>query len=63
MSRKCVVCGKKAVVGNSVSHSNRKTKRKFNVNLQKINIILSGKACKEYVCTKCLKASKIRKAA
>ncbi|MFA5839372.1 MAG: 50S ribosomal protein L28 [Candidatus Margulisiibacteriota bacterium] len=63
MSKKCVICDKKAVIGNSVSHSNMKSKRKFRPNLQKINIILKGKACKEYVCTKCLKADKIRKVA
>ena len=34
MSRICEITGKKAIVGNSVSHSNAKTKRKFNVNLQ-----------------------------
>lgn len=34
MSRVCEITGKKAIVGNKVSHSNTKTKRKFNVNLQ-----------------------------
>jgi len=33
MSKVCQVTGKKAIVGNSVSHSNRKTKRKFLPNL------------------------------
>lgn len=33
MSRICQVTGKKAMVGHKVSHSNIKTKRKFNVNL------------------------------
>jgi large subunit ribosomal protein L28 len=33
MSRVCQLTGKKAIVGNKVSHSNRKTKRKFNINL------------------------------
>jgi ribosomal protein L28 len=33
MSRVCQITGKKAMVGNNVSHSNRRTKRKFNVNL------------------------------
>ena len=33
MSRVCQITGKKAMVGNNVSHSNKKTKRKFNVNL------------------------------
>jgi len=33
MSRICQVTGKKAVVGNNVSHSKRRTKRKFYPNL------------------------------
>ena len=35
MSRVCSITGKKAMVGNNVSHSQRKTKRTFNVNLIK----------------------------
>jgi len=35
MSRVCSITGKKAMVGNNVSHSNRKTKRTFGVNLMK----------------------------
>ena len=34
MSRVCEVTGKKVTVGNTVSHSNIKTKRKFYPNLQ-----------------------------
>lgn len=34
MSRVCQITGKKMMVGNSVSHSNRKTKRVFQPNLQ-----------------------------
>ena len=33
MSRVCQITGKKAITGNNVSHSNIKTKRKFNPNL------------------------------
>jgi large subunit ribosomal protein L28 len=33
MSRICQITGKKALVGNHVSHSKRRVKRKFNVNL------------------------------
>ena len=33
MSKVCQITGKKAIVGNNVSHSKRRTKRKFNVNL------------------------------
>ena len=31
----CQITGKKAKMGNNVSHANNKTKRKFNPNLQK----------------------------
>jgi large subunit ribosomal protein L28 len=34
MSRVCQITGKKPLVGNRVSHSNRKTKRRLEVNLR-----------------------------
>ena len=33
MSKLCQITGKKASIGNNVSHSKRRTKRKFNINL------------------------------
>jgi large subunit ribosomal protein L28 len=33
MARVCQITGKKALIGNHVSHSKRRVKRKFNVNL------------------------------
>ena len=35
MSRVCDVTGKKPMFGNNVSHANNKSRRRFNVNLQK----------------------------
>ncbi|MFT5846649.1 50S ribosomal protein L28 [Psychroserpens sp.] len=35
MSRVCELTGKRAMVGNNVSHAMNRTKRKFNVNLIK----------------------------
>ena len=35
MSRICQITGKKMMVGNNVSHSKRRTKRRFNPNLFK----------------------------
>jgi len=35
MSRVCELTGKKAMVGNNVSHALNRTRRKFNVNLLK----------------------------
>ena len=37
MSRVCEVTGKKVMHGNNVSHANNKTRRRFDVNLQKKN--------------------------
>ena len=34
MSRECQVTGKKALVGCNVSHSNRHTKRRYEINLR-----------------------------
>ena len=39
MSKICQITGKKAMVGNNVSHSKRRTKRKFDVNLFTKNLV------------------------
>ncbi|MGM0377821.1 MAG: 50S ribosomal protein L28 [Bacteroidota bacterium] len=41
MSRTCEITGKKGLVGNSVSHSNKKMKRVFHPNLFKKRFYLS----------------------
>lgn len=40
MAKICQITGKKAIVGNSVSHSKTHTKRRFNVNLSKRKFFL-----------------------
>ena len=62
MSRVCAVCGKKPGFGNHRSHSMVATKRRFDPNLQRVRVLLKGKAQRAYVCTKCLKAGKVQKA-
>jgi large subunit ribosomal protein L28 len=39
------------------------TKRRFNPNLQKVRIDDGGRPRRVYVCTRCLKAGKVSKAA
>jgi len=58
MSRVCHFCGKKAMTGNTVSHSNNKTRRTFDPNLQRVTVEESGQSKKVYACTKCIKAGK-----
>lgn len=61
MSRKCDICGKSTHVGNNVSHSNRKTKKIWVPNLQKVKVLQNGKPKRIVVCTTCLKSGKIEK--
>lgn len=58
----CSVCGKKPLVGYNVSHSKKKTKRRYLPNIQKIKTIDDkGTVSRVYVCAKCLKAGKVKK--
>ena len=43
MSRACEICGKKPMVGHSVSHAHNVTKRRFNPNLQRVRAISGQK--------------------
>ncbi len=63
MAAKCDVCGKAPVSGNNVSHANNKTRRKWNVNLQKIRAVHKGKLKNIKACTRCLRSGAITKAA
>jgi large subunit ribosomal protein L28 len=57
MAQVCEKCGKGPQVGNSVSHSNRKTKRRFNPNLFKKRLFdpATGKAKLIKLCSTCLR--------
>lgn len=62
MSKVCAICGKggsdRSSSGNNVSHSNRRTKRTFGVNVHKVKVEVNGVASNEYVCTRCLRSNK-----
>lgn len=45
MARVCELTGKKAMVGNNVSHAMNKTKRKFNANLTKKRFYIPEEDC------------------
>ena len=62
MAAVCEVCGKKPSWGMSVSHSHRRTKRRWNPNIQRVRALVSGSAKRVNVCTGCLKSGKIVKA-
>ncbi len=62
MAAVCEVCGKHPSWGMSVSHSHRRTKRRWNPNIQRVRAVVSGSAKRINVCTGCIKSGKVVKA-
>ncbi len=58
MARKCEICGKGPQFGNRVSHSNKKTRHKFNPNIQNVKLEINGVTRKVKICTSCLRSLK-----
>ena len=42
MAKICEICGKKPIVGNNVSHSHHKTRRRWLPNLQRVQAMIDG---------------------
>ena len=56
----CDVCGKGPSFGHNISHSHRRTKRRWNPNIQRVRTLVDGVTPKRInVCTSCLKAGKV----
>ena len=49
-------------MGNNVSHANNRTKRRWLPNLNRVRIVEDGEVRRVRVCSRCIKAGKIRKA-
>ncbi|MGH9115320.1 MAG: 50S ribosomal protein L28 [Acidimicrobiales bacterium] len=62
MGAVCEVCGKRPSFGMSISHSHRRTKRRWNPNIQRVRAIVGGSPRRVQVCTSCLRAGKVTKA-
>ncbi|GAA3225513.1 hypothetical protein GCM10017691_14410 [Pseudonocardia petroleophila] len=60
----CDVCSKGPGFGMSVSHSHRRTNRRWNPNIQTVRARLTtgGNRTRLNVCTSCLKAGKVARA-
>jgi len=59
----CDVCGKGPGFGHSISHSHRRTKRRWNPNIQRVRAVVAGAPKRLNVCTSCLKAGKVTRPA
>ena len=75
MARKCEICSKRTEVGNQVTRRGLakakggvgrkvtgRSKREFKPNIQKIRVMVGKTPTRMKICTKCLKAGKVRKA-
>lgn len=62
MASVCDVCGKTPGFGNNISHSHRRTRRRWNPNIQRMRAVIGGTPKRINICTKCLKANKIARA-
>ena len=62
MAAVCQVCGKHPSFGMTISHSHRRSKRRWNPNIQRVRALVNGSARRLDVCTSCIKAGKIMKA-
>ncbi len=55
MAGKCDICGKVGTFGHNVSHSKRRTNRRFYANIQTARVMVNGVAQQKHVCTRCLR--------
>ena len=62
MAAKCDVCGKTPFFGMQVSHSHRRSPRRWNPNVQRVRALVDGTPRRLNVCAKCLKAGKVTRA-
>ncbi|MGB4984604.1 MAG: 50S ribosomal protein L28 [Erysipelotrichaceae bacterium] len=63
MSKVCAISGKGAMSGNKRSHSLRASRRKWNVNLQKVRVMVDGKPVRIRISARELKKLKAQQAA
>jgi len=52
---RCSVCGKGPQFGHNVSHSKRRTNRRWLPNIQQAVVIVNGRPTRMLVCTDCLR--------
>ncbi len=62
MAKRCEVCGKGPMFGNTISHAHNVTKRRWNPNLQKVRVLVNGSVKRMKICTRCLRSGKVQKA-
>lgn len=63
MARKCEICGKGPLTGNTVSHAHNKNRMRQLPNIQKVHVVVDGRKTTMRVCTRCIRSGKVQKTA
>jgi large subunit ribosomal protein L28 len=63
MAMRCKICGKGPSFGNVISHANNTRRRRWNPNLRRVRAIIDGVRQHVRVCTSCIRAGRVTKAA
>jgi large subunit ribosomal protein L28 len=63
MAMRCTICGKGPSFGNVISHANNTRRRRWNPNLQRVRAVVEGVRKHIRVCTSCIRAGRVTKAA
>lgn len=62
MAKKCDICGKGKVFGNSVSFSHKKNNRSWAPNIRRVKALVDGSPKRINVCTRCLRSGYVKRA-
>lgn len=61
MAAVCEICGKQPWFGKQVSHSHRRSTKRWSPNIQRLKVWEDGRTVRRDVCTSCIKAGKIQR--
>ena len=61
MASVCELCNKQPWYGKQVSHSHRRSSKRWSPNVQRVKAYVDGRTVRMNVCTGCLKAGKVQR--
>lgn len=62
MAAVCDICNRGPWFGMQVSHSHRRSPKRWNPNIQRVRAKVNGATKRLNVCTRCIKAGKVQRA-
>ncbi len=62
MAKRCEICGKQKVFGNSITFSHKAINRSWSPNIRRVKAVVNGTTKRIHVCTRCLRSGKVERA-